>query len=453
LETLTKLQEQFFHLPIVVMTGLGDDELGRRAAELGAQDYLVKGQVQSGLLARSLSYAIARKHADEELRDKEQFLARLVELNPALICVTDVATNKEVYSSGSGLQWLGYETSDRRGLQGFAKSVFFPGDWDKLCAATNELLRQDKKTPLETQIRLKTVDGNWLYAAIVQVVFKRDRTGSPLQIMSIVRDISAYKRLEEELRCRSDELKESNEELEAFTYSVSHDLRAPLRHICSFAELLSTEAGAILDDSCKTHLETIRSSGHHMGELLEGLLKLSRLGKQELHVTTCSINSLIEETLKDMASDISDRQVDWRVGQLPSIRCDCTLIKQVFVNLISNALKFTRSRQLAVIEIGQLSTAADLTIFVRDNGVGFNMKYADKLFGVFQRLHKRDEFEGTGVGLSIVQRIVRRHGGRVWAEAETNHGATFYFTLPDSVPQPDTLSQCQTATVAHTRVR
>jgi len=235
--------------------------------------------------------------------------------------------------------------------------------------------------------------------------------------------------LERRIAERTEELRAMNKELEAFNYAVAHDLRAPLRHIHGFAELLSEEAGSVLSDSSKRHLELIRDSVRHMGQLLEDLLCLSRLGRQELRKQVCGLNSLVEEVVTGLKPEIKDREVEWRIAELPFVECDPALMKQILVNLLSNALKFTRPRQPAIIEVGQTTVDGEPVIFVRDNGVGFSMKYVDKLFGLFQRLHRQEDFEGTGVGLAIVQRIVYRHGGRVWAEAELNKGATFYLSL------------------------
>lgn len=270
-------------------------------------------------------------------------------------------------------------------------------------------------------------------------VFKNE-DGKVMGVFAAARDITERKRSEEEVRklnhsleervaARTAELQAVNKELEAFNYAVAHDLRAPLRHIHGFAEILAEEANLVLDDSAKRHLNMIRDSVQHMGQLLEDLLSLSRLGRQELSKQVCGLNSVVEEVVKALSPEIKDRQVEWRIAELPLLECDPGLMRQVMMNLLTNALKFTRPRPSAVIEIGQTMVEGDAVVFVRDNGVGFSMKYVDKLFGLFQRLHRQQDFEGTGVGLAIVQRIINRHGGQVWAEGEPNKGATFYFKL------------------------
>lgn len=235
--------------------------------------------------------------------------------------------------------------------------------------------------------------------------------------------------LERRVAERTAELVATNKELEAFTYSVSHDLRAPLRHMDGFSKLLIEESSAQLSEDARRYLDRIREGALRMGTLIDDMLNLARLGRKELAAQLTALSSLVTEVLADLKPETEGRQVEWKVGSLPFVECDPPLMKQVFANLLSNALKFTRPRPQAVIEVGTQAQDGRSTIFVRDNGVGFSMKYADKLFGVFQRLHRQEDFEGTGVGLATVQRIIQKHGGRVWAEAELNQGATFYFML------------------------
>jgi light-regulated signal transduction histidine kinase (bacteriophytochrome) len=278
-------------------------------------------------------------------------------------------------------------------------------------------------------------------------VFKNE-DGEAMGVFAAARDITERKRSEEEVRklnhsleervaARTAELQAVNRELETFNYAVAHDLRAPLRHIHGFAEILAEEAVTVLNESSKRHLNMIRDSVQHMGQLLEDLLRLSRLGRQELSRQVCGLNSVVEEVVSALKVEIGDRQVEWRIAELPLLECDPGLMKQVMMNLLTNALKFTRPRPSAIIEIGQQIVNGETVIFVRDNGVGFSMKYVDKLFGLFQRLHRQQDFEGTGVGLAIVQRIVNKHGGRVWADGELNKGATFYFNLHSGAVEPE----------------
>jgi signal transduction histidine kinase len=239
----------------------------------------------------------------------------------------------------------------------------------------------------------------------------------------------AQDELEQRVIERTAQLEAVNKELEAFTYSVAHDLRAPLRHIDAFSRILAEETGPHLPSQANQYLDRILQAARRMGQLVDDLLNLSRVGRKELSTQVTGLNSVVEEVLASLGPEVEGRQIEWKIGKLPFVEADPSLLKQVFANLLSNAIKYTRPRDHAVIEVGCMSSNGAPCIFVQDNGVGFNMKYAEKLFGIFQRLHRQEDFEGTGIGLATVQRIIHKHGGRVWAEAELDRGATFYFTL------------------------
>ncbi len=234
---------------------------------------------------------------------------------------------------------------------------------------------------------------------------------------------------EERLGQAAEALRQSNRELEAFSYSVSHDLRAPLRALDGFSRILLERHAGHIPEEARRYLGMIRDNAKQMGRLVDDLLHFSRLGRQPLETRPVEPGEIVRRALDDLRAEREGRKVDITVGDLPGCQADPALLRQVFVNLLSNALKFTRGRAAAEIEIGCREAGGTRAYFVRDNGAGFDMRYADKLFGVFQRLHRAEDFEGTGVGLAIVQRIVQRHGGRVWAEALVDRGATFYFTL------------------------
>jgi signal transduction histidine kinase len=313
LATFDHVNQQAPMTPIIIFSGATDEQLALEAVARGAQDYLVKGQIDSFRLRRTIHYAIERKQSETEIRM----------LNDTLEC----------------------------------------------------------------RVAERTI-----------------------------------------------QLEEANKELESFSYSVSHDLRAPLRHVQGYVELLQRESDGQLSDKAQRYLKTIGEASSEMGHLIDDLLAFSRMGRVEARESRVHLDELVQDTIRGLEMALTGRKIVWQMAPLGTVVGDPALLKQVLANLIGNAVKYSRMRDPAVIDIGCAGEEEGRVIlFVRDNGAGFDMKYADKLFGVFQRLHRAEEFEGTGIGLATVRRIVARHGGRVWAEGVVNEGATFYFTLKPSI--------------------
>jgi signal transduction histidine kinase len=379
----------------------------------------------------------ARETAETGLRESEQRLIRLIEALPVAIYVLD-AEGKPFYANRASQKILGQAIDP--GIH--ARDI--PRVYAAYVAGTDQLYPADRLPSL------RALGGESVH--VEDIVIRRPERTIPLEVwaapvydsdgrvtfaVAVFNDIQerqearqAIRALNDELSRRVVELEDVNRELEAFAYSISHDLRAPVRHIDGFARLL--EESLVSGDTAQSshYLKRIREGAGSVGLLIDDLLRLSRLGRQDLILQRSDLNALVRAVIYDLRDEIKGRDIEWQVQKLRTVECDPRLVTQVFVNLVTNALKFSRGRPRTVIEIAETSVDGGTpAILVRDNGIGFDMRYADKLFGVFQRLHLNEEFEGTGVGLAIVHRIVRKHGGRVWAEAELDKGATFYFTL------------------------
>ncbi len=293
--------------------------------------------------------------------------------------------------------------------------------------------------PFEMDFPLRAADGSYRWF-LTRAFPLKDPSGRVLRWCGTNTDVSKMREAEREIQRlnrdleqrvieRTAQLEAANKELEAFSYSVSHVLRSPLRAVDGFSQAVLDDYGPVLPEEGQRFLQTIRQGAQKMGMLIDDLLTFSRLGRAPLNKQTVHTGPLVRSVLEDLSAQREGRQIEVRIGELPPCLCDPALLRQVWLNLVSNALKYTRKREPAVIEIGCEQKRDGDVWFVRDNGTGFDMRYADKLFGVFQRLHLAEDYEGTGVGLALVQRIIHRHGGRVWADAAVDRGATFYFTL------------------------
>jgi PAS domain S-box-containing protein len=373
-----------------------------------------------------------RRETELELRISESTYreqAELLDLTHDAIFVRDLDSRVVYWNSGAE-KLYGWKKHEVRGkvthgvlhtqfpepVADITAQVFSTGYW------AGELLHQRRDGTI------LTVSSRW--------ALRTDAGGQPVAILESNRDVTERRRIEVQvqnlntnLRRKVEELTAANRELESFSYSVSHDLRAPLRHIDGFARILRDEHAAQIDEDGIRYLDRVLQSANHMGRLVDDLINLARIGRGAVNQQIAKLDRIVRDAMAELPEETGDRKIEWRIEPLPERQCDPGLLKLVFVNLLSNAIKFTRDRPAAVIEVGTREIEGVTAIFVRDNGVGFDPRYADKLFGVFQRLHKQEDFEGTGIGLATVQRIIRRHGGEVWTESELGRGATFLFTL------------------------
>jgi PAS domain S-box-containing protein len=264
----------------------------------------------------------------------------------------------------------------------------------------------------------------------VEISLSPLNTPEGMLVISSIRDITARMRDAKRLAEHAANLEAANKELEGFSYTVAHDLRAPLRHIDGFIGLLQQESGASLNERSQYYVSTVSNAAKRMGNLIDALLVFSRLGRADFNKSRVNLEQLVKEAMQDIAPQLDGRRIEWKIGALPEVRGDRIMLRQVLVNLLANAVKFTRTRSEAEIEVGASVNGEGVDVFVRDNGVGFDPRYTHKLFGVFHRLHSADEFEGIGIGLASVRRLIERHGGTTWATGEIDKGSTFYFSLP-----------------------
>jgi PAS domain S-box-containing protein len=370
--------------------------------------------------------AAALQRLVDRMDPQEGRYRMLFEHSPLPMWVVDVETQRFLGVNEAAVQ-----------LYGHSREAFLAMTPEELHVPIGDFLQSASGAVIRGTFRhLKNGGAPMDIDAIGHLVMWRGRAAR----LVVLNDITERKRTQQELerlnreledrvRSRTAQLEAANRELEAFSYSVSHDLRAPVRHIDGFVKLLEREHPPTTEKAAH-YLRTIGASSHRMASLIDDLLALSRTGRAPLELRTVQLGALVEEVIVDLRPDLARRKIEWRLGALPAVRADPSLLRVVLQNLLDNAVKYTRGESSAVVEVGALRLdEGDTAIYVRDNGVGFDMRYADRLFGVFQRLHRAEEFEGTGIGLATARRVIHRHGGRIWGEGEPGRGACFYFTV------------------------
>jgi PAS domain S-box-containing protein len=376
-----------------------------------------------------------QRRAQERLRESEERFRQLGENIPQLAWMTHADGSIFWYNK----RWFEYTGTTLDQMQGWGWQLMHHPDFTKR-VVQKWVKHLESGDPWEDTFPLRGKDGEyrWFLSRAFPI---RNENGAIVRWFGTNTDITEQRKTADELRQLKDELEVrvehrtaelniANRELEAFGYTVSHDLRAPLRHVDGFIQMLRKHAGPALDEKSVRYLNIVSDSARRMGHLIDDLLMLSRVGRAEMSKSAVDLGQLVEEARQQLAPLMEGRAIEWKVGPMPVVHGDAILLRTVVANLLSNAIKYSRVRTPAIIEVGSENLSGEVVCFVRDNGVGFDMRFVNQLFGVFQRLHRAEEFEGTGVGLASVRRIIERHGGKVWAEAAVDKGAAFYFSLP-----------------------
>jgi len=404
-----------------------------------------KGEVLGAIsTARDIT---ENRQLEISLAERNRFIESLVNLQPDIVYIYDLVDHKNVYSNNGVERILGYSVAEIQEMDsGLIELLMHPDDWPVyLNEVIPRYLNAADGEQITHQYRMRHKSGEWRWLSSTEIIYNRSYDGTPKQIFGVIHDITDRKMAEEEVLRLNTELEQrvidrtaqlelANKEMEAFAYSISHDLRAPLRAINGYTTMLKDRLSETLDEEGKRILGVIILSTVRMDRLITDLLNLSRITRGPLQVSLVNMTEMVESVFQELARQEEKLQIELEIRDLPEISADPNLMRQVWTNLLSNSMKYTAKLKKRTISIGtSQETGTHITYFVKDNGIGFDPRFAEKIFGVFQRLHTDEEYEGTGVGLAIVQRIIQRQGGKVWAEGKEGKGATFYFTLPKRV--------------------
>ena len=414
-------------VPVIYLTAHSDAATIDRAKLTEPFGYILK-PFEERELATAIEMALYKHRADRRVREQREWLrVTLTSIGDAVIaCDTDT---RVTFLNPVAEALIGWKAEEASGLP--LASVFRVVDertGEPVEEPVARVLAEGRAVALTNHVALVTKTGSSVPIEDSAAPIL-DAAGRVIGAVLVFHDVTEKRCAEADRERLIAKLEAAVGELEGFTYSVSHDLRAPIRHIAGFAHLLKKDAWPVLSEQNRRYLDTILNSSRRMGVLVDELLEFSRMGRTELKQRAVDLDALVHEVVSDCAEEAKDRDVRWRIDRLPTVRADSTMMHRVFLNLIANALKFTRGRSPASVSIEYGTVDGEHVITVRDNGVGFDMRYVDKLFGIFQRLHTDEEFEGAGIGLANVQRIVHRHGGRIWAEGRINEGAAFSVAL------------------------
>ncbi|MGB3638655.1 MAG: ATP-binding protein [Rivularia sp. (in: cyanobacteria)] len=427
LDVLSALKFRHPDVPVIMFTNSGTQEVAVEAMKAGLDDYVIKSPKHFVRLSQAVR--LAWENAQIRLRLNQTSLRLQFLLNQLNVGVFRATLDGELIECSDGfLHLLKLNTPEEARIffrtypkLNLANSQGTP-PWEKEV----QLLLDGNTTWLMLSETLTDLDGETVIDGLLQDITERKSTEAEIQQLN--------KTLERRVLERTAQLEATNKELEIFAYSVSHDLRSPIRQVYSFADLLQQSLSSInMQEDIETYLGMILKLTKRAGKMIDDLMEFSSTGRFEMLYSTIDMNRLVQEVKQQIISQTQDRSIVWDIESLPLINGDRTLFRIVWQNLIENAVKYTSHNDIAAINIGSSSNSSEITFFIKDNGAGFDMRYVEKIFGIFQRLHTNEEFEGTGIGLANVQRIIHRHGGKIWAESTVNQGTTFYFSLPLTV--------------------